>query len=208
MKLSSIAFSAIIASTSAQEGPRRLRYRVLKPEASATAPIQLDLPDEIIPLPAQSSMSIDTSMSIEIGEWGTELEQLDFDSSLSLSMSTPPTPVKCDKKCQKEQMKAEAAAEAQFAEWGAEALTPFAFDASMSFSMSSSMPIPEIEPVKCDKKCQKEKLKDRQRRKLSVDSSMSLSMSLSADFEWAEPDLDVFEFDMYEGSLSYSMSTP
>ena len=183
---------------------------MLKPKPLAEKPILPDLPapEEATPLPDQSSMSIDSSMSIEIGEWDAELEQFGFDSSLSLFMSTPHAPVKCDKKCQKEQMKEEAAAEAQFAEWGAEALTPFAFDASMSFSMSASMPITEPEPVKCDKKCQKGKLKDRQRRRLASGSSMSMSMSLSADFEWAEPDLAVFEFDMYEGSLSHSMSTP
>jgi hypothetical protein len=117
-------------------------------------------------------------------------------------------PVKCDKKCQKEKLKAEEGDVAEFAEWGAEALTPFEFDASMSFSLSTPMSLPESEPVKCDKKCQKEKLQERQRRRLSEASSLSMSMSLSTNFEWAEPALDVFEFDINDGSLSLSMSAP
>jgi hypothetical protein len=212
MKLSTIAFSAAIASATAQNGPQRLRSRALKPEAMDEKPKG---PVEAAPVEAESSMSMESSLSMdstsasvsmsiatyEFDEVSTELEQFGFDASVSLSMSLPAEPIKCDKKCQKEQMKAEP----QFAEWGAEALTPFAFDASMSFSMSLSLP---SEPVKCDKRCQKDKLKSRQRRRLSEASSLSMSMSLSANFEWAEPDLTAFEFDGVDGSLSLSMSAP
>ena len=100
-------------------------------------------------------------------------------------------------------MKAEEAAQAEFAEWGATALTPFAFDGSLSYSMS--MPLAPVEPVKCDKRCQKDKLKNRQRRRLSEAASMSMSLSLSADFEWVEQDLTVFEF---ASDSSLSMSVP
>lgn len=220
MKISRIAFSAIIASATAQKGVQRLRSRSLKPEPKAKDK-EPSLPEfpEMTPLSAamsMDSMSASVSMSvpsIELAyEWDTGLEQFAFkDSSLSLSMSAPTEisvpsePVKCDKKCKKEQMKAEEAADAQFAEWGAEALTPFAFDASLSFSMS--MPSVPVEPIKCDKRCQKDKLKSRQRRRLSEAASLSMSMSLSADFEWAEPCLTAFEFNE-DGSFSLSMSTP
>jgi hypothetical protein len=147
-------------------------------------------------------------------EWDADLTQFTFDASVSLSMLM--APVKCDKKCQKEQAKAKEvvpAVEPEFSEWGAAALTQFEFDVSLSQSMS--MPT-----EKCDKKCQKEKLGRRHRsidgkadkepvkledddiEPLSAISSLSLSVAFEA---WAEPDLELFGFEAFESSMSFSL---
>eukprot|EP00804_Cyclotella_cryptica_P002028 CCRYP_007418-RA/>CCRYP_007418-RA protein AED:0.39 eAED:0.39 QI:0/-1/0/1/-1/1/1/0/278 len=213
MKVSAVAYSLIVASSaSAQKGndPQRLRHRLLKAEKEQEKHSKEDGPamaNEPVPLSAVTSMSMSIPYALAdpaFPEWDADLAQFAFDASVSLSMSM--APVKCDKKCQKEQAKAEAAAiaaEPEFSEWGAAALTEFEFDVSLSQSMS--MPT-----VKCDKKCQKEKLGRRHRRmegkagKEPVESDSSLS--LSVDFgAWAEPDLELFGFEAFEGSMSFSL---
>lgn len=210
MKVSAVAFSLILASSaSAQKGadPQRLRHRTLKPEKE-----QEKQSNEVEPVAAEKPLplSVATSMSMSIPfalaepafpEWDADLTQFAFDASVSLSMSV--ASVKCDKKCQKEQAIAEAAASAvepEFSEWGAAALTAFDFDTSLSQSMS--MPT-----EKCDKKCQKEKLARRNRRMTDkADKELVSSLSLSVDFgEWAEPELELFGFEAFDSSMSFSL---
>ena len=177
MKLALIALSAIVASTAAHEGVdlKRLRSRALESDDKVEEPsFPEPVTEETMPLYHVSSMSMNPSMSIHaVDEWDAELDHFGFGSFISLSMSTEdPDAVKCDKKCKKEQIKAEETAHAQFGEWGAQALTPFAFDVAMSFSMSMSESEFQPEPVKCDKRCQKDKLKNNQRRRLSKSSGL------------------------------------
>ncbi|KAL7485270.1 hypothetical protein ACHAW6_010866 [Cyclotella cf. meneghiniana] len=101
-----------------------------------------------------------------------------------------------------------------FGAWAEPDLELFGFEAfgsSMSMSMLTE---------KCDKKCQKEKLGRRHRRMegkagketaepedddiepLSAISSLSLSIAFGA---WAEPDLELFGFEAFESSLSFSL---
>ena len=223
MKVPAVAFSLILAScASAQKGVahQRLRYRLLKAEKEQGKQSKEDEPisaEEPVPLTSATSMSMSAPFALAdpaFPEWDADLTQFAFDASVSLSMSM--APVKCDKKCQKEQAKAEEvvpAVEPEFSEWGAAALTQFEFDVSLSQSMS--MP-----PEKCDKKCQKEKLGRRHRRMegkadkepvkpeddniepLSAISSLSLSVAFGA---WAEPDLELFGFEAFESSMSFSL---
>ncbi|KAL7476702.1 hypothetical protein ACHAW6_002546 [Cyclotella cf. meneghiniana] len=219
MKVSAVAFSLILASSaSAQKGVahQRLRFRVLKAEKEQGKQSKEDEPiavEEPVPLSAATSMSMSAPYALTdpaFPEWDADLTQFAFDASVSLSMSM--TPVKCDKKCQKEQAMAEevaSAIEPEFFEWSAAALTEFEIDVSLSQSMSMTT-------EKCDKKCQKEKLGRRHRRMegktdkeavesvepLSVDSSLSLSVAFGA---WAEPDLELFGFEAFESSMSFSL---
>ncbi|KAL7518426.1 hypothetical protein ACHAWX_003249 [Stephanocyclus meneghinianus] len=223
MKVSAVAFLLIIASSaSAQKGVahQRLRYRFLKAEKEQGKQSKDDEPivvEEPVLLSSATSMSLSAPYALAdpaFPEWDAELTQFAFDTSVSLSMSM--APVKCDKKCQKEQAKAEEvslAVEPEFSEWGAAALTEFEFDVSLSQSMSMTT-------EKCDKKCQKEKLGRRHRRMegkadkepvepedhdiepLSAISSLSLSVAFGA---WAEPDLELFGFEAFESSMSFSL---
>jgi len=101
-----------------------------------------------------------------------------------------------------------------FGAWAEPDLELFGFEGFES-SVSMSMPA-----EKCDKKCQKEKLGRRHRRMegkadkepvepehvdiepLSAGSSLSLSVAFGA---WAEPDLELFDFEAFESSMSFSL---